>query len=850
MDQVIKSLEKAFNEPLQDGEQRKIIFWTDYDKEYINDYENVKIENVKLVHLHENNQFYIKHLLEEEDVTSSYLVYTNLNLESDENWLYDTVLYSKTFFADRVSLIMNELQIDQSLRSTIQKYLVFFGNQERVNRFKSLIIDCYTEETIELAMMNAICRTRSLDFDTVLRTVLMDTLEDKENQYLYDFKRFFDINAFWRFVEKEYNYTRKNKTLKTLFLHLVVTTFSQTVNKDLLTTVQQFIAKRNQTNSFVFIDVWMNHRTDSTMFRKYIKFAEEELHIANLINGLNLNEYKDSDLFPYIDRSIIMYIANSLMVKHEDYEKYLQLISSRRMKHFYDEYENIYEALFYTVKMSMFKKKYENELQQGEASYLYNQYVNNFYKMDYYYRKFYVAFDKEKSNDLLLKLKNYVENLYVNWFTEELSINWSNVVRNEMLSDWTLPNVINQQSFYSTYIAPHINKNERAFVIISDAMRYEVGKELREKIDTNIVGQCTIDSMLGVVPSVTKLGMAALLPHQSLQFDQKGNVLVDGQSSSSIKERSNILRSTNGDSIVIYLSDLLNMNKQQRRDTFRGKKLIYIYHDDIDGTGDNVRTEADTFNAVEQALDRLQEAVRVIRNDLSGTYIYITADHGFIYKRDELSVTDLMTKESIETFELSRRYLLSTEQKDLQGQLTINLSNIVDNDPSLYAYVPNSTIRYRIQGGGANFVHGGTSLQEIVIPVLSIRNKRRGQEDAQSTVKTNIQLTSTMRRITNSIFSLQFFQDEKNADKIIPRTIITYMVDQEGNVISNEEKIIGDLTYDDPKERVFSIQFVLKNKLYDRDTSYYLVIKDVETDTIIERIPFTINLGIISDFDF
>lgn len=77
-----------------------------------------------------NLYIYIKHLLEEENVISSCFVYTNLNLESDENWLYDTILYSKTFYADCMSLLMNELQIDQSLRSMIQKYLVFYINKE------------------------------------------------------------------------------------------------------------------------------------------------------------------------------------------------------------------------------------------------------------------------------------------------------------------------------------------------------------------------------------------------------------------------------------------------------------------------------------------------------------------------------------------------------------------------------------------------------------------------------------------------------------------------------------------------------------------------------------------------
>ena len=76
------------------------------------------------------------------------------------------------------------------------------------------------------------------------------------------------------------------------------------------------------------------------------------------------------------------------------------------------------------------------------------------------------------------------------------------------------------------------------------------------------------------------------------------------------------------------------------------------------------------------------------------------------------------------------------------------------------------------------------------------------------------------------------------------------MADENGEVLSNEETIIGDLTTDNPKERVFTIQFALKNQKYDRSKTYYLIMKDIETDAIVEKVPFTINLGIVSDFDF
>jgi len=47
MDQIISSLKKTFDEPLKDEEVRKLVFWMDYDKEFMNDFEKVQIDNVK-----------------------------------------------------------------------------------------------------------------------------------------------------------------------------------------------------------------------------------------------------------------------------------------------------------------------------------------------------------------------------------------------------------------------------------------------------------------------------------------------------------------------------------------------------------------------------------------------------------------------------------------------------------------------------------------------------------------------------------------------------------------------------------------------------------------------------------
>ncbi|WP_237712584.1 BREX-1 system phosphatase PglZ type A [Paenibacillus elgii] len=852
MDEVIKALQEAFQQPLNEGEQRKIIFWFDKDQEFAEYIHEVAIENVKVHTLSEGNSFYTKYLLEEEeDPTSNYLIYSNLDMDKDEdNWLLDTILYSKKFYADKTSFLMNELNIDPPLRSIVKKYEKFFGSKDRIRKFKGFEVSAFTEGTIELVMMSALCNLKTPDFEDVLKVVLMESLDDSQNKYLELIAKYVGVDVFWNTVAVRYGYEQNQKSLKTLFIHLTVTALSHVMNEGHLLLIKNYIAFRNKPNALVFIDHWMHHKTDYLVYDQCAEIVEKEIKLSDIVNQLPVEEFKAADTFPYFDKAIIIYIANSLEERLEDYEAYTKLINLRRAKHYYERFQSIYEALYYTVKMFEFHKKYSRGIPKTQAVDMYRAYVNDYHQMDMFYRKFYVAYDNESNSEILKKLKVMVENLYTNWYMSELSSHWSAAVHDELKSSWVLPGIQSQKDFYRSFVAPKIYNGDRVFVIISDALRYEIAAELTDKLNSETTGACDIQPLLGVLPSVTKMGMASLLPHKNLEIDLSGNVSVNGRSSSGIDNRIGILQSVLADSTAVHFQELKDMNKAGRRETFKGKKLVYIYHDSIDATGDKAATEVNTFTAAERAIDELYAIVKIIRDDLSGTNIFITADHGFVYQREALQESDKIEKEGIPAFEVKRRHLFTQEKGERSGLLDINMDNLITNEHQITTYVPKATIRFKIQGAGSNFVHGGASLQEIVVPLIQFKNIRSGQKNSLEIEKVDVKLTNTTRKITNSLFNLTFFQTERVEDKRVPRTVKIYMVDETDVVISNEEMLICDRTSDKPEERTFKLRFALKSMPYDKNASYYLITKDDETNVIVEKTPFSINLGIVSDFDF
>src|SRR5690606_28301287 len=139
----------------------------------------------------------------------------------------------------------------------------------------------------------------------------------------------------------------------------------------------------------------------------------------------------------------------------------------------------------------------------------------------------------------------------------------------------------------------------------------------------------------------------------------------------------------------------------------------------------------------------------------------------------------------------NRRFVLSRKPLELEGTLTFSMDYLPGVDTNLNYMTPRGINRFKMQGAGANYVHGGTSLQEIIIPVIKFKNDR-SKASKNEVIKVDVKLTSITRKITNTISYLEFFQTEKIGDKRVPLRLKVYFIDEYGNRISNENIIIAD----------------------------------------------------------
>ncbi|WP_066893463.1 BREX-1 system phosphatase PglZ type A [Clostridium nigeriense] len=846
LQEIRNFLKELFSKPLGDGKTRHIVFWYDENEDFIEDIDTFDLEGIKVIKSTENNAFWTKYYIEKEDIKSNILVYSNMKKPiPQEDWLYDIFCYSEEFSTDRATVIMRELKIqDSSLKEEFTLYNTFFKNKDRINNFKNLNIQGYTKEKVHLGVLAVLTKVKIMDMEEIIKAIIRDYL-DGSNKVYEDIKKFGNVDALWSLVEKYYGYSFEERSLERFMAMLLVTNMNETIKFELPKSYSPFISKKD-TNCIVFINHFMNNEKDNEIYDKMQELVAEKLKLEQLLEKRDSETFIHCDEFEIMDRLILSRVINLLKDGVEEYDKYLNLLSSRRTLHYYKKYISEYKAVKWAINLLSKKKELLNTIKTENSYNMVKSYTKNYFYIDKAYRKFYYHYDNCELKEELNELKDVIENVYNNWYLQELSIKWNDAILSQ--NSWRIDGLKYQDRFYMENIK--FKSKERVFVIISDGLRYESAEELKTLLTNERKGKVELDYMQGVLPSYTKLGMAALLPNDKIEINDKYDVLVNGVNSSGTDNRNSILKMQNEKSLAITYDDVMDMKDAEIRKAFVGLDVVYIYHNTIDARGDHSSTEREVFKATEEAFKEIILLVNKLVNRVSAASIIITADHGYLYKRSYMEESGKLSGIKLEDGEDNRRFLLTSDQKEVEGTITFSMDYLLGNEANKYVITPKGASRFKVQGAGANYVHGGAMPQEIIVPLIRFKNDRSTSSNNEIR-KVKISLTSINRKITNIITYLEFFQDEKIQDKVIVQKIKCYFEDEEGKRISNENIIIGDSRSENPLERTYREKFVLKSMQYDKTKQYFLVMQDEEdTNGFYERIPFNIDIAIVNDFGF
>lgn len=824
------------------GDVRKLVFWYDATGDFADEISNLELNNAKVLVMEPDSQFRTKYFLEREDTTTNYLVYAPFAKPAiRDNHLEDTIHYSKEFFADRISLICVDLGIPESLKPVLQKYAGFFKAQERTDRFYKLEIDQWTQESVEVGLMSVLCRVQALNFEEVVRVVLTGD-GFAENKYLADFKRYALEDSFWNLVSLHFGYTETEPMLEKLAMTLLMTYAQKEVGKELPKDWSSLVSVKIG-NVVVFMENIMNNIQYRERFEAISAEVEETLRVEELLNAYPVEQLIDCDVFACIDRMIIRWIVERLC--GEDLGTALlgksipEICELRRAKHFADRYANTYAVL--TNAYTMLREA--KHTGHPDVDTMIRQYREKDYRIDTYHRQFYFHYDQLEDKEPFAELRQLVENVYTNDYLSKICLAWNTAFSE---ADTTSLSIPMQRSFYNRYLG---GKNRaKTVVLISDALRYEGGMELMEALskDANCAS-IKMDAMLSVLPSVTRLGMAALLPHKQLSIDSS-EATVDGAVSTSTAQRGAILTAADPDARCYLFEDVERMGSAELAEAFRGVSTVYIYHNQIDARGDKQLTENEVYVACHEAIQELFTLlIRLARNKAAAHFL-VTADHGFIYKRDQLTESDKISASGADIDFGGRRYAVGAQAVNTDGVISYPMAAILGNDDPRMVTVPLGADVFKASGGSC-YVHGGCSLQEMLVPVIELTTKTGQQKKVFQ--KTGISLVSILNKITNLITTLDFIQSEPVGDGVNEGKYRIFFVDADGNKVSSENVLTADKKDTDAQKRISRLKFRFRDMKYDPNANYYLVIYDDENDfTPVTKQEVRIDMAFANDFGF
>lgn len=831
--QIIDRLNAEFT-----GETRKLVFWYDDKAEFAEDMETVELQNAKIYHLQPDNQFYTKYFLERVDKTTNYLIYAPFpKPDVRDNHLEDTMLYSRRFFADRASLLSVDLGIEEKYKPVIEKHIKFFANKERTQRFYDLEIENFNEENILVGLLSAVCKARTCSFEEVVRIVLTDG-ELVDNAFLQEFEKYDLLPAFWQLCEQHFGYTDTKPSLERLLVTLFVTYTGRYVQAELPAAWKSFVSYKSG-NIIAFLDSLMN----SVLYRD--KYDALSAHVAKGLNvlsafaGMRVDDLVECDTFLAVDQVLVKWLIGRLV--SEDIGAIVngftipELCEKRAKMHFGRKTGKTYQLLSSAYSMV---KEADYHVADGLKPII-DRYLAADYNMDQQYRKFYYYYDQLESTESFEPLRELVENIYTNEYLACLLPAWNAGIQ----QDAAFSAIPLQREFYNANLR---YTKERTVVIISDAMRYEVGQELFARMQDDPKCTAKLSVQLSVLPSYTRLGMAALLPHKTLEMTDDFQVLVDGILCDNLAGRQQVLQSYNPDSVCVQFDDIKNLKVAELRDVLTKRQIIYVYHNQIDARGDKANTEDEVFNACEEAVQEIMDLIHRISVSGNTYHFIVTADHGFIYKRDKLTESDKISGKSVEKAFVNRRFIVSKAALEDDGIDHMSMGRVLGNEDSKVVSYPVSSNVFKVAGGGANYVHGGSSPQEMLVPVLEFKMERGHME----TKNAEIALVSIVHKITNLITSMDFIQSDAVSDTVKAAKYRIFFLSEDNEKISNENSYVADSREENAQKRIFRMRFTFKNKKYDKDKQYYLVVYDEESGLEQWRQPVIMDIAFADDFGF
>lgn len=312
--------------------------------------------------------------------------------------------------------------------------------------------------------------------------------------------------------------------------------------------------------------------------------------------------------------------------------------------------------------------------------------------------------------------------------------------------------LLRQRDFFEKQVKPYLGEGKVAYVWV-DALRFEMARELCRLLSDDFTLEC--QPAIGTMPTITEIGMAALLPkaHEAAKVVGVGGgklgLEIAGKVIKDRKDRVAFLKEHAGVSVFdAKLDDLLPKPGKKVKDGIQNNQLILITSQEIDelGEADNM---AQARLQIDGVLSHLRRGVRVLADHGIKT-IVLVADHGHLFA-DEIGEDMKIEAPGGKVEDLHRRVWVGVGGNSEPSYLRTSLASLgIESEYDLAT--PWTFAVFKSKGGGRAYFHGGLSPQELIVPVVVMHAAAK-----LSAPSAGIQwiLTPGTAKLTTRFFSVQ-----------------------------------------------------------------------------------------------
>lgn len=468
----------------------------------------------------------------------------------------------------------------------------------------------------------------------------------------------------------------------------------------------------------------------------------------------------------------------------------------------HDELQPGFELVWHAASMFHLLNSYASFRFNTAAAFV-EHYTRDLYRVDLHYRKAVKALGDTKIFSLegLGGIADSLHQAYDD-FLVALNNEWLQLL-DEQRFDFASLGLPLQRSFFSKYIQRFEYK---AVVIISDALRYECAQELMADLISDKRNEVQLDVMLASVPSVTALGMAQLLPHKQIEIETDSektglNFRIAGMPTQSLEQRSAILRGFSPESGAFTYRDIKDLDRSQGRELLKPYQVVYIYHNRIDAIGDKRNTEDILIDDLDNSLSELRDLIVKLTDSWNRGYVFLTADHGFIYNHLPLKPQQKEAIPKVNTIvQEHQRYIVAAPGKEPVSGYRAPLRNTSGLDTELEVILPRAVNRFIRSGHGTKFVHGGASLQELLVPALQLYRKRKDKRE-----QVGVRVLPETKEIRAGALKLNLLQEEAVSNRLTRRSLRIGLYNEANDLLSNEVELTLESTATTPRERTVNL---------------------------------------------